>query len=69
MAVLQVLLQAVAPAAAKVEAVDERDLPGDVQVVLSTRLITGFRTVVSAQSLEARRGRTSGAAAAPVAGV
>jgi hypothetical protein len=68
-AVLRAQLQAMAPAAAKVEAIDERDLPGGEHVVLSTRLIAGFQTVALARRMVDRRGRTRSAAASGVAGV
>jgi hypothetical protein len=54
---LRVQLQAVAPVAAAVEAAVVCDLPGDVQVVLPTRLIAGSRMVVLAPRMEARRRR------------
>ena len=59
----------VAPAAAKVEAADERDLPGDVQGVQSMRLNVEVRMVVLAQRMETRKGRTQSAAASGAAGV
>ena len=56
-AVLRAQLQAVAPAAAKVEADDQRDLPGDAAELGKTRADVGFRMVVLAQRMEARRRR------------
>jgi hypothetical protein len=67
--VLRAPLQAVAPAAANVEAADVQDLPGDERDVQSMRLSMEVRLVVLAQQMEAGKRRSRSAAASGAAGV